>query len=647
VIRTVLVVKEMLRASIALLMLMAVLVSSIVLIPLSTTTIVNRNRHLKLEGTLTVLAVIGEGVNVKGIPLRLSMKVTRGEGNIFLSLKSLTSEDFQASVKLAILIGTMVAGKDYSSYDYYMELEPYVGSISGPSAGAAIATLVVALLNGLSINESIAITGIILPDITIGPVGGLLAKIKAAGKAGVKVAIVPSGQLIIKDPITNTTINVMSVARKYGLKVKEASNLYEVLKILGGKYGYLGNASTTTLKPSSILEFRESVMRWINEFNKTYVELLNKVHTELNLCKNETLCKIANKIIKESRERFNDAFKEFHKNELYASVSDLFSAIIPLTTAYWLLKGCIEGWGILSTLVNNVSSKVSTILSTFRSITRELNNANSISINKLSLGVEVLKRIHEANITLNMALSKYRNIRYENISSILNLIEDLSYAYWRADSALKWYELFNVIRSSNEPYIKLSTLKRVVELLTYYSKVTLDYMHTLIRVHDTHIIDLYKPIDEASKLLRTNPIYSLSLNMDAIARISALLSASYSVNMTKKALTLRAISLNLAYNALSKGFKPLVTLTYIERGDSLLKQDPYLSIYFYDLALTNTMWYLMLIQAMGKEFGTSSIMQLYQRVNSAALVTTLLTLTALVAGFIIGYNYCRRECKRV
>jgi len=647
VIRTVLVVKGMLRTSAALLMLMAVLTSSVALIPLSTTTIVNYNQHLELEGALTVLAVVGEGVNVKGIPLRLSMKVTRGEGNIFLSLKSLASEDFQASVKLAILIGTIVAGKDYSSYDYYVELEPYVGSISGPSAGAAIATLVVALLNGLSINESIAITGVMLPDTTIGPVGGLLAKIKAAGKAGVKIAVVPSGQLIIKDYITNTTINITSVAKEYGLKVKEASNLYEILKILGGNYGYLGNASITTLKPSIIPEFRKSVMRWFNEYNKTYVELLSKVHTELNLCKNETLCKIANEIIKESRGRFNEALKEFRKNELYASVSDLFSAIIPLTTAYWLLKGCIEGWEALSALVSNVSNKVNTVLSTFRSITRELNNTNSISINKLSLGVEVLKRIHEANITLNMTLSKYRNIKYENMSSILNLIEDLSYAYWRADSALKWYELFNVIGSSSGPNIELSTLKRVIELLTYYSKVTLDYMHTLIRVRDTYINDLYKLIDEASKLLRTNPIYSLSLNMDAIARISALLSASYSVNMTKKALTLRAISLNLAYNALSKGFKPLVTLTYIERGDSLLKQDPYLSIYFYDLALTNIMWYLMLVQAVDRETGTSLITQSYQRVSNIALITALLILTALVAGFVIGYNYCRRTCKGV
>ncbi len=631
----------MLRAFTALIMLAAIMLSILTLPPLFSVAYTGNNQSLR--GSLTVLAVMGKGANTRGIPLKLSMEITRGEGKIYLSLTSLAGEDFQASVKLSILIGTIVAGKDYTNYNYYVELEPHVNSISGPSAGAAIATLTIALLNGLNINESIAITGVMLPDITIGPVGGLPKKIEAASKAGVKIVIIPSGQLIVRNPITNATINITSIAREYGLNVMEASNLYEILKILGGRYGYLKNTSVITLKLSSIPVFKNTVSKWINEFNRTYMKLSNKVSIELNLCRDKALSNIAIKITKEAEERFNEALRELYEDELYASISDMFSAVISLTTAYWLLKGCIDGWDTLNVLISNVSSEVHKALNTFETITRELNSAYSISINKLSLGVEVLKRVYEMNETFNSVMLRYKSIKYSNMSSVLNLIDDLSYTYWRADSVLKWCELFNIVEDATDPHVKLSTLRRVVELLTYYSKVTLDYMGTLIKVRDTYINDLYELVNKASEIAETNPIYSLSLSMDAIAKISALLSASYSVNMTKKALTLRAISLNLASSALSQGFKPLVTLTYIERGDSLLKQDPYLSIYFYDLALTNTMWYLMLIQAHRVKPAITMIAQPYQYIPISVLIMVLITCITLVIGFILGYGYCRRS----
>lgn len=45
--------------------------------------------------------------------------------------------------------------------------------------------------------------------------------------------------------------------------------------------------------------------------------------------------------------------RELSEDELYVSVSDMFSATISLTTTYWLLNECIKGQAFLNTLINN------------------------------------------------------------------------------------------------------------------------------------------------------------------------------------------------------------------------------------------------------------------------------------------------------
>lgn len=185
-----------------------------------------------------------------------------------------------------------------------MELEPYVGSISGSSASAAIASLTSALLKDLRIDDSIAITGVMLLDTTIGPVSGLVKKIEVARKAGVKVVAIPRGQLVVKDPVTNTTVNLAVIARKYGLSIREASSLYDVLEILGYK---LSNTASFKLKPSSIHEFKTVASKWVVEFNETYMRLHKKVGEALDQCRNIVMLRIINKTLQEADRVFDEA----------------------------------------------------------------------------------------------------------------------------------------------------------------------------------------------------------------------------------------------------------------------------------------------------------------------------------------------------
>ncbi|MDP9132175.1 MAG: hypothetical protein M3M98_03460, partial [Nitrospirota bacterium] len=64
----------------------------------------------------------------------------------------------------------------------------------GPSAGAVMTVGFAALLKGDRIQRGIAMTGTITKDGTIGPVGGIPDKIRAAVREGYRTILIPEGQ---------------------------------------------------------------------------------------------------------------------------------------------------------------------------------------------------------------------------------------------------------------------------------------------------------------------------------------------------------------------------------------------------------------------------------------------------------------------
>ena len=64
----------------------------------------------------------------------------------------------------------------------------------GPSAGAVMTVGFAALLKGDRIQRGMAMTGTITKDGTIGPVGGIPDKIRAAVREGYRIILIPEGQ---------------------------------------------------------------------------------------------------------------------------------------------------------------------------------------------------------------------------------------------------------------------------------------------------------------------------------------------------------------------------------------------------------------------------------------------------------------------
>ena len=98
----------------------------------------------------------------------------------------------------------------------------------GPSAGAVMTVGFAALLKGDRIQRGIALTGTITKDGTIGPVGGIPDKIRAAVREGYRVILIPEGQR--DDP----RWNINRLAWDLNVEVKEVSTIEAAYHLMTG-----------------------------------------------------------------------------------------------------------------------------------------------------------------------------------------------------------------------------------------------------------------------------------------------------------------------------------------------------------------------------------------------------------------------------
>ncbi len=98
----------------------------------------------------------------------------------------------------------------------------------GPSAGAVMTVGFAALLKGDHIRRGIALTGTIAKDGTIGPVGGIPDKIRAAAREGYRTILIPQGQR--DDP----RWNLNRLAWELNVEVTEVATVEEAYRLMTG-----------------------------------------------------------------------------------------------------------------------------------------------------------------------------------------------------------------------------------------------------------------------------------------------------------------------------------------------------------------------------------------------------------------------------
>jgi uncharacterized protein len=199
-------------------------------------------------GNITMLAMKVPAVDDKGNGLStyLVVEVMPGSGRTLVDIDNLLFwADTQQNIRTARRVAANITGMDINKYDFVYSIYANATVIGGESAGAAIAIATIAALENRRLNESVMITGTVNHDGSIGPVGEIIAKAKAAKQSGSKLFLVPLLQS--RDVVYETSQHCekfgsndictieqvprkISVTNQSGIEVLEVGSVQEAIK---------------------------------------------------------------------------------------------------------------------------------------------------------------------------------------------------------------------------------------------------------------------------------------------------------------------------------------------------------------------------------------------------------------------------------
>ncbi len=524
-----------------------------------------------------ILAVGEANGKYFGVPTLLKVVVTPGDGEVYLSTEPLTEVDMQASARLAALVAAYVAGKNYFDYDYFISVVSNSTIVGGPSAGAAMTVAIVSALLDKPINESVVETGMIMPDGTIGPVGGIPEKLDAAAEVGAKVMLIPAGQRIAYSLSRHAYVDVVKLGEEKGVKVVEVSTIYDALHWFGINIPRPPKAKVKL--PSEVINV---IKGWINESKKLYDQIKSRAESEA--LKAPQVSSVVKQYLEKARQYYVNGLRDLRLGNYYSAASDFFASDIYVDTAYWI-AAIAAGDKDYEALISRAKSELTRALDTYNSVKNDLlgSGERKVDIAKLSVAVEIASRALDANETFNslpQAVVSY------------NTIYDAVYAYWRAKTVMDWTKMYYAVPASGIT-VNTESLRRHASLLTYFAMTSASYIESLIG-QQSAVTKVLEMADKAKQLLDTDYLAALAEALRASAYASAMLNTAFTTDVGATADRLRDAALEAAGEAVASGFNPIVALSYVERGDTLRGIDDASAVYFYDLALINTMWYLII-----------------------------------------------------
>jgi uncharacterized protein len=386
-----------------------------------------------------------------------------GSGRVFVDTLPLTDVDMQGSARLAVKVASALVESDTSSHldprncDFFFVVRTDSPMIGGPSAGAIMTVAVVSLLENWTLDNTTVMTGMINPDGSIGPIGGIPYKIDAAHSVGATRFLIPKGQMTYTETVTETTTgdgwtqiitrpvtrNVSEYARtNYGMEVFEVEDINDALTYFTGRNFPVTespNKITTedyiaAMKPlatSLLTQAQESYQNASHLFNTTAIPnrypnyYRNQVTDYLNTAQDRLL---------ESAHWYNDTV-------YYSSTSKSFQSLI---NSHFVTYTC-------QYFSTNAEDQAAFVQSLMDQVSRYFMNMSTLAKNATIHGMVTLQcvgaaqqRITEAASYLSDANTSYHNNDY------LTALYKIAYAQQRSQSVQWWLNISTPFNDSGE-----------------------------------------------------------------------------------------------------------------------------------------------------------------------------------------------------
>lgn len=197
------------------------------------------------EVSVRIAAVDGGG---RGVTANLTTRVQPGRGLVLVSINNARPAiDTQRSALTAARIAANLTRKSLDNVDVIFSIQADADVVEGPSAGAAMAVSAAAAMEGRPLNPRVSITGTVEEDGTVGKVGQVEEKARAARDAGVTLFLVAPGQNIggresvpVRQCLTENSLRLCTVdyeerrvdlSESLGIRVVEVATVREALNL--------------------------------------------------------------------------------------------------------------------------------------------------------------------------------------------------------------------------------------------------------------------------------------------------------------------------------------------------------------------------------------------------------------------------------
>jgi uncharacterized protein len=481
--------------------------------------VLDESRHV----VIVAVSTLPNGSYV-GVSADLYVRVTcPGKGHVYVETLPLSQIDLQASTRVAALVASSLANISFNSCDYYASIKADSPIVGGPSASGVTAVAFASALLRLPLNESIVMTGMIMPDGSIGPVGGLKYKLDAAVSRGAKVFLVPYGQVIdyvyqvleerwgpaIIRRTLRVPINLTEYGKSFGVKVLQVASVYEALEIFTNKvFKVEPNYELLNTKISQLYEIVSPIIEiWIKDLKNE----IENISTRCSEIKDDVLSYVRNRygpliysqissMIRDLESRLRTVLTRARETEnlgrVYSAASMYFQALIYAYTEYYLLEA-LRNPNIISTKIEDLRFKAYNIMNSISQCCEK-----QLDMAKLSIAINVLDRVYEALIYIN---------KTSTLNDIISIASTIAYADARLRTAILWAELTSIPIES-KIVIKLEDVK---SMATYIETLVQNIYAYLIALSGSRSIQLPSEVNEAEQ--RYNLMQNVSDDLSKLA----------------------------------------------------------------------------------------------------------------------------------
>ncbi len=424
------------------------------------------------RATLRVPAVTTGGEGVLG---RLTVRVERGSGRVYFSADPLTQLDTQSAARTAALVACSLLGVDPSRYDFYVSMESDSMVVGGPSAGAAMAIGMVAALANLSLRADVVITGMVNPDGTIGPVGGIPEKLRAAAASGARLFLVPAGQGVVVESriveergpfwvtrrVVKEQVNVTQLGRELGVEVREVMTVREALEIFTGWKIPIEAPEEISL-PETV---KSELSSWIDSYRDAYKSASSEAVALLEEIPSRSIRGYVSEALALADREARASEDLLSEGRVYSAVSSAFRAAIEADRARLVAR------------MATADSPERELLSYASEANRSIALAEGLltplmpgSLTELEVLVGAWERLYDAKQAMAQAESAYK------AGDLVSAAEWLCYTNWRAKTAEDWASL----RVSGGPPPSETAVSRVASTMMYEAESVVGYATTLL-----------------------------------------------------------------------------------------------------------------------------------------------------------------------